>query len=103
MPRPNRLAFALVPLALAACDEAATTAASGAPLTRMPTPEEQACLRGVTAATNNPDVVLLGSEFSQAGTSVRVGVGAARATWSCTAYADGTTGNIMSLVDEGAA
>lgn len=60
----------------------------------MPTEAEQACLRDVTVATNNPDVVLLGSEFSQAGTFVRVGVGPSRAPWKCIAYSDGTTAGI---------
>lgn len=65
------------------------TAASG-----VPNAAEQACLRDVTAATNNPDVVLLGSEFSQAGTLVRVGVGPSRAPWRCIAYSNGTTAGI---------
>lgn len=82
---------------LAACDDAATS--SGASAT--PTAAEQACLRDVTAATSNPEVVLLGSEFSEAGTSVRVGVGPDQAPWQCIAYSDGTTGGIMSLTDEG--
>ncbi len=66
-----------------------------------PTAAEQACLRDVTAVTNNPDVVLLGSEFSEAGTMVRVGVGPDQAPWQCIAYRDGTTDGIMSLTDEG--
>ena len=82
---------------LAACDE--PTASSSASAT--PTAAEQACLRDVTATTNNPDVVLLGSEFSQAGTFVRVGVGPDRAPWQCIAYSDGTTDGIMSLTNEG--
>lgn len=68
---------------------------------RMPTPAEQACLRDVTRATNNPDVVLLDSSFSQAGTEVIVGVGPQRARWRCIAYSDGTTAGIMSMTDEG--
>jgi hypothetical protein len=67
----------------------------------MPSQAEQACLRDVTRTTNNPDVVLLGSTFSQAGTEVIVGVGPQRARWRCIAYRDGTTGGIMSLTDEG--
>ncbi|WP_213548715.1 SH3 domain-containing protein [Vannielia litorea] len=76
-------------------------AAPSAPQGDMPTAAEQACLRDVTAVTNNPDVVLLGSEFSQAGTMVRVGVGPDQAPWQCIAYEDGTTAEIMSLTDEG--
>lgn len=79
--------------------DAATTAP---PSQRMPTPAEQACLRDVTAETNNPDVVLLESSHSDQGTEVIVGVGPQRAPWRCIAYADGTTGGILSLADEGA-
>lgn len=89
-------AGALALTALAGCVE--TTPASS----RMPTPEEQACLRDVTQTTNNPDVILLGSSFSQAGTEVIVGVGPQSAEWRCIAYSDGSTGGIMSLTDEGA-
>lgn len=67
----------------------------------MPNAAEQACLRDVTRTTNNPDVVLLGSEFSEAGTLVRVGVGPNRAPWQCIAYSDGTTAGIQSLTNEG--
>jgi hypothetical protein len=73
----------------------------GASSSLTPTAEEQACLRDVTRTTTNPDVVLLGSEFSEAGTLVRVGVGTNRAPWQCIAYRDGTTAGIQSMVDEG--
>ncbi|WP_171212667.1 hypothetical protein [Ruegeria sp. HKCCA5426] len=82
---------------LGACDEGSTTSGTSA----TPTAAEQACLRDVTATTNNPDVALLGSEFSEAGTFVRVGVGPDRAPWQCIAYSDGTTDGIMSLTNEG--
>ncbi|WP_245723447.1 SH3 domain-containing protein [Lutimaribacter saemankumensis] len=59
--------------------------------------QEQACLRAVTIETNNPDVVLLGSSFSQAGTEVLVGVGPQRAPWQCIAYSDGSTTRPMSM------
>jgi hypothetical protein len=89
------LALAGVTLsALAGCVEETTT-------TSMPTAAEQACLRDVTRTTNNPDVVLLGSSFSEAGTEVIVGVGEQRARWRCIAYSDGTTAGIESLTDEG--
>lgn len=93
--------FALAPALafLAACDvdSSATTAASA-----TPTPAEQACLRDVTASTQNPDVVLLSSSFSEAGTLVNVGVGPDRAPWQCIAYSDGTTDGIQFMGDEGA-
>lgn len=66
-----------------------------------PSLAEQACLRDVTRTTNNPDVVLLESSASEAGTEVIVGVGPQRARWRCIGYKDGTTADIMSLTDEG--
>lgn len=66
-----------------------------------PTLAEQGCLRDVTRTTGNPDVVLLSSSFSQAGTEVIVGVGPQRARWRCIGYEDGATSSIMSLTDEG--
>jgi uncharacterized protein YgiM (DUF1202 family) len=60
-------------------------------------PAEQACLRAVTVETNNPDVVLLSSAFSEAGTEVMVGVGSQRAPWQCIAYSDGSTTRPMSM------
>jgi len=67
----------------------------------MPTLAEQGCLRDVTRTTNNADVVLLESTFSEAGTEVIVGVGEQRARWRCIGYSDGSTAGIESLTDEG--
>ncbi len=94
----HRFLLFAAPLALIACEQSDTTVAA----TGTPTPAEQACLRAVTAATGTPDVTLLGSEFSEAGTSVRVGVGPDQAPWQCIAYSDGTTAGITSMTDEGA-
>ncbi len=77
-----------------------TSGASGS-ATAAPTAAEQACLRDVTATTNNPDVTLISSDFSEAGTLVRVGVGPDRAPWQCIAYGDGTTAGIEFLGSEG--
>ena len=85
-------------IALSGCVEE-----TSAPSATMPNAAEQACLRDVARETNNPEVVLLGSEFSEAGTLVRVGLGPTLAPWQCIAYRDGTTDGIMSLTDEGAA
>ena len=82
--------------ALAGCVEDTGSVSSA-----MPTAAEQTCLRDVTQTTNNPDVLLLGSEFSEAGTLVEVGVGPDRAPWQCIAYSDGTTAEIQSMTDEG--
>lgn len=73
---------------------------SASQLPGTPSAAEQACLVAVTRASNNPDVVLLGSQPSSAGTAVRVGVGAQRAPWACTAYRDGTVGEISFMGGE---
>ena len=83
---------------LAACDEGSSGSNTAA---AAPTAAQQACLRDVSATTNNPDVVLLSSRGSEAGTLVTVGVGPNRAPWSCVAYSDGTTDGITSMTNEG--
>ena len=96
------IALALAATSLAGCvasSGGATITGSAAPGT--PSLAQQGCLRDVTKTTNNPDVVLLGSTFSEAGTEVVVGVGEQRARWRCIGYSDGTTASIMSLTDEG--
>lgn len=80
------LGFAAV--SLTACvDDTVTSSAT-------PSAAEQACLAAVSRTANNGDVALLGSEFSEAGTSVRVGVGENRAPWKCIAYSDGSTAGV---------
>lgn len=66
-----------------------------------PGADEEVCLAAVIAETKNSDVAVLGSEFSEAGTNVTVGVGPQRARWQCIAYSDGTTSRPMSLTNEG--
>lgn len=78
-----------------------TASGSDAAASDMPSAAEQACLQAVTEETNNPDVVLLSSSFSEAGTEVIVGVGPGQAPWQCIAYRDGSTTRPMSLTDEG--
>ncbi len=80
---------------------AACSADTSATMAIAPTAANQACLRDVAATTNNPEVTILESSFSQAGTEVIVGVGPDQARWSCIGYDDGTTAAIMSLTDEG--
>jgi len=82
---------------LAACDDTSTSSASA-----ELTPAQQACLRDVANTTNNSQVVVLSSAFSEAGTQVTVGVGEDRAPWNCIAYSDGATAGIEFLGDEGA-
>ena len=67
----------------------------------VPTAAEQACLERVSTETNNGDVSVIRSSFSQAGTEVIVGVGPRRAPWQCIAYSDGATTRPMSLTNEG--
>lgn len=74
----------------------------GSSSSATPSKAEQACLRDVTRQTNNPDVVLMGSEpYQGGGRYVRVGVGPDQAPWQCIGYDDGTTMEIMSLTNEG--
>lgn len=77
--------------ALSVTTEQQNTTGSGS---STPSLAEQACLRDVTRTTNNPDVVMLESSFSQAGTEVIVGVGPQKARWRCIGYSDGTTDGI---------
>lgn len=88
-------ALFLIAFGLAACSDSTGGGAT------EPSAAAQACLRDVTQTTNNKDVMLVSSDFSEAGTSVIVGVGEQRALWSCIGYADGTTADITSLTDEG--
>ena len=79
-----------------------STSSGGGSSSGVPSAAEQACLRDVTDVTNNPDVVLLGSDAYQGGGRyVRVGVGSNRAVWQCIGFPDGRTSEIMSLTDEG--
>jgi len=93
-------AVVLTAAGLAACAGAQPTG-SGAGSGATPSAAEQACLAAVSRTANNGDVVLLGSEFSQAGTYVRVGVGAQRAPWKCIAYSNGSTGGVEYLGKDG--
>lgn len=97
MTRHLTLTAALVAVAaLAGCVEETGGSTSGAPSLA-----EQGCLRDVSRTTNNGDVAIMSSTFSEAGTTVIVGVGPERARWECIGYSDGTTAGIMSLTDEG--
>lgn len=88
-------AIGLSTLLLAACDDGGTTTSSDT----TPTAAQQACLAAVSNETNNGDVSVISSEFSEAGTFVTVGVGETRAPWRCIAYADGTTDGIEFMGD----
>ena len=92
--------FRFAPLALLGA--LAACAPAPAVTTTTSSPAEAGCLRDVATTTNNPQVTILESFASEAGTEVTVGVGPDRAPWRCIGYSDGTTAAIMSLVDEGA-
>lgn len=103
MPRLGKLIVGAAALAaLAACDDTTSTAvSSAAPGNSAEAAARQACVRDVRSTTGNPDVSVLSSSFSEAGTEVILQVGPT-GQWSCIAYGDGTTADIMSLTDEGA-
>lgn len=88
-------ALGFATLGLSACVE------ETAMVSAAPNAAEQACLAAVSNTTNNGDVALLGSEFSEAGTLVRVGVGSERAPWKCVAYSDGTTAGVEFMGTDG--
>ena len=96
MTRPVLAATALLAaVALSGCVEESGGSSSA------PSLAEQGCLRDVSRTTNNGDVAIMSSTFSEAGTEVIVGVGPERARWQCIGYSDGATAGIMSLTDEG--
>jgi len=72
----------------------------GSPSKGSPSKGEQACLQAVSTTTNNGDVVLLGTETSEANTVVMIGVGPQRAPWRCL-VSKGVVAEVMSMTDEG--
>jgi hypothetical protein len=74
---------------------------SSAGAAAMPSSDEQACLLAVTRETDNGDVMLGGTETSEANNAVTVTVGPQRAPWRCLVK-DGVVAEVMSMVDEGA-
>ncbi|PRY22239.1 hypothetical protein CLV78_107163 [Aliiruegeria haliotis] len=93
-------ALVAVGATLAGCDETMDTGATSTPPATLSV-ADQACQESVRAQTNNPDVVVLESLFSEAGTLVTLGVGPDRARWSCTSTNDGIVQNVQSQVNEG--
>ncbi len=80
--------------------QAAAPAAEQKASSRMPSQNEQACLRAVTKETNNGEVVLLSSETSEANDTVYVGVGQQRAKWKCLVKR-GKVAGVESMTNEG--
>ncbi len=106
----TRVAAISAAILLAACTEtgrqapATSTPAVAAPTPaasqRMPSKNEQACLAAVSRETSNGDVILLGTEESQANDFVRIGVGPQRAPWKCLVK-DGRVAEVSSMKPDG--
>ncbi len=60
-----------------------------------------ACLAAVTGQTNENNVTVLSTEFSEANSLVMVGVGDQKAPWRCLVSNDGTVQEVMFTGDEG--
>jgi hypothetical protein len=114
-------------LGLAACseEEAKAPAEQSAPATTEAAPEpapapapaaetqatsgsdvsdaaQQACLSAVSNETNEGDVAVLSTEFSEANSLVMIGVGAQRAPWRCLVSNDGAVQEVMFTGDDSA-
>ena len=93
-------------LALTGCSETTNGTPSvsqspqQAPLRTGDPRDEQACELAVTNETNNPDVMTVSSDFSQANTIVILSVGQQGARWRCLVN-NGVVAEVMSLTDEG--
>lgn len=66
-----------------------------------PSKQEQACLAAVSRESNNGEVTVLNSEFSQANTLVMIGVGSQRAPWRCLVSNSGVVQEVMFAGSEG--
>jgi hypothetical protein len=66
----------------------------------VPSKDKQACLQAVKKQSQNPQVVVLGAESSEANNSVTIGVGPNRAPWRCLVKR-GVVAEVTSLADEG--
>jgi hypothetical protein len=63
---------------------------------------QQACLSAVSRQTNERNVNVMSSEFSEANSLVMVGVGANRAPWRCLVSNDGIVQEVMFTGDDSA-
>ncbi len=91
----------LTVLGLSGCSE--TTGQSRPELTRQASSvAEGACLAAVRRQTNNNDLSIIGSEFSEANSLVMVGVGPQRAPWRCLVSNSGVVAEVTSVTNEGA-
>lgn len=63
--------------------------------------DQEACLKAVSAETNNKTVTVITATSSEANNNVTVGVGPDKAKWQCLVK-NGQVADVMSLTDEGA-
>jgi len=91
--------LALCAFGLAACDvDTADTATTSSSPTSG---QEQACLAAVANETNEGNVSVLSSAFSEADTVVMVGVGDDAAPWRCLVSDDGRVEEVYFAGTEG--
>jgi hypothetical protein len=97
-----------------ATTEATPPAASPAPAAEAPAPApaatmssdvsdaaQQACLKAVTDETNESNVSVMSTEFSEANSVVMVAVGPDRAPWRCLVSNSGTVEEVMFTGNDG--
>lgn len=80
---------------------AATAAAPAAHSSHTTSRQEQACLAAVSRQTKNGEVTVLSSEFSQANSLLRIGVGPQQAPWRCLVSNDGVAAEVSFDGSEG--
>jgi hypothetical protein len=97
--RIGTVALVAVGFGLAACDDGSMTETSA--VAAAPSVQEQACLAAVSNETNNGEVAVLSSEFSEANSVVMIGVGPNSAPWRCLVSNDGVVAEVTSQTDEG--
>lgn len=78
----------------------AEAGAATKPADDAPRADKTACLRAVKRQTNNPKLVVLSVETSEANNTVTIGVGPNRAPWRCLVKR-GIVADVTSLTDEG--
>jgi len=91
-------------LGAAACGAliAATAAADEPPRIDTTDITVRACLAAVEQQTSNPQLVVLGKDYSEANSAVLIGVGPDQAPWRCLVSNDGVVAEVMFMGDEGA-
>ena len=93
----RRMAMAAAALAaLAACEETTGVAATE-PQSGLPSPAITQCMAAVGERAGNLSVVALGATSVADGTRVTIGVGEARAPWSCTWRDGGVISDVARL------